>query len=135
MDIGAQITQPAAGRLRVWFDGDCPICATEVAALRRLDGARRVDFINLASTPMDPLERAIRLSRLHAQTSDGAVVSGADAVLTIWGSIPILRPLALLLRHAVPLKVLEHAYRVFLKVRPQVRAMMLWRASWALRRP
>ncbi len=110
--------------LTVWFDGACPLCTREIALMRRLDRAGRIDFVDVAqpgaSCPIDP---ALLLARFHAR-EDGVLLSGAAAFAAMWRAIPLLRPLGLLARNGPVLRGLEWAYVRFLKVRPAMQRMM-----------
>jgi predicted DCC family thiol-disulfide oxidoreductase YuxK len=57
------------------------------------------------------------LARFHA-SEDGELLSGAAAFAAMWRAIPLLRPLGLLARSPLALRVLEAAYLAFLRVRP-----------------
>ena len=110
--------------LTVWFDGACPLCTREIALMRRLDRARRIDFVDVAapdaSCPIDP---ALLLARLHAR-EDGVLLDGAAAFGAMWRAIPLLRPLGLIARIPVVLSALEWAYVRFLRVRPALQRIM-----------
>ena len=109
--------------LTVWFDGACPLCTREIALMRRLDRAQRIDFIDVAepnaTCPIDP---ARLLARFHAR-EDGVLLSGAAAFAAMWRAIPLLRPLGLLARNRQVLRVLEWTYVQFLKVRPTLQRL------------
>lgn len=109
--------------LTVWFDGACPLCTREIALMRRLDRAGRIDFVDVAqpgaSCPIDP---AVLLARFHAQ-EDGVLLSGAAAFAAMWRAIPLLRPLGLIARNPLVLSALEWAYLRFLRVRPALQRL------------
>ncbi len=109
--------------LTVWFDGACPLCTREIALMRRLDRAGRIDFVDVAepgaSCPIDP---ALLLARFHAR-EDGILLSGAAAFAAMWRAIPVLRPLGLLARNRQVLRGLEWAYIRFLRVRPALQRL------------
>jgi len=109
--------------LTVWFDGSCPLCSREIAWMRRLDRAQRIDFIDAsqadASCPLDP---ALLLARFHA-LEDGVLLSGAAAFAAMWRAIPPLRPLGLMARNNQVLRVLEWVYVRFLKLRPTLQRL------------
>jgi predicted DCC family thiol-disulfide oxidoreductase YuxK len=110
----------------VWFDGGCPLCRREIALMRRLDRAGAIQFLDVAS-PDDascPLDRAELLARFHAM-EDGRLVSGAEAFAAMWRAIPPLRPLGLLARNPLALRLLEAAYRAFLRVRPRLQRLVV----------
>ena len=88
----------AAHRLTVWHDGACPLCAREIALMRRLDRAGRINFIDATDPAMAcPIDRAALLARFHAM-EDGVMLSGAAAFGAMWRAIPLLRPLGLAMR-------------------------------------
>jgi predicted DCC family thiol-disulfide oxidoreductase YuxK len=109
--------------LTVWFDGACPLCTREIALMRRLDRAGRIEFVDVAeagaSCPIDP---AVLLARFHAR-EDGVMLSGAAAFAAMWRAIPLLRPMGLLARNSLVLRALEWAYIHFLRVRPALQRL------------
>lgn len=111
-------------RLQIWFDGGCPLCRREIALMRRLDRRGRIDFID-ASQPEQPcpIDRSELLARFHAR-EDGVMLSGAAAFAAMWRAIPLLRPLGLIARNRLVLRLLERAYVRFLKVRPSLQKLV-----------
>jgi predicted DCC family thiol-disulfide oxidoreductase YuxK len=107
--------------VKVWFDGDCPLCRREIALMRRLDRHGAIAFVDVAqgADPSCPIDRAALLARFHAE-EDGVVHDGAAAFAAMWRAIPLLRPLGLLARNDAVLRVLEAAYLRFLKLRPRL---------------
>ena len=110
--------------LTVWYDGACPLCMREIALMRRLDRAQRIEFVDAsepnASCPLDPAQL---LARLHAR-ENGVLVDGAAAFAAMWRAIPLLRPLGLLARNRQVLRALEWAYVRFLRVRPALQKLV-----------
>lgn len=111
--------------LRVWYDGDCPICTAEIGVMRRLDRDSVIDFVDLSQDNAAPADRAARLARMHVQTRGGDVVSGAAAFVEMWRVLPALRPLATIAALPPMLWILERAYRGFLKIRPALQRVAL----------
>ncbi|MFN3863563.1 MAG: thiol-disulfide oxidoreductase DCC family protein [Erythrobacter sp.] len=111
-------------RVKVWYDGACPLCRREIALMRRLDRRGRIFFVDVAagSDPTCPIDRAALLARFHAE-EDAVVHSGAAAFAAMWRAIPLLRPLGLVARHPLVLRSLEAAYRRFLKLRPRLQRL------------
>src|SRR5207245_1510798 len=98
----------------VWHDGACPLCRREIAAMRALDRARRIRFVDVNHAHgLAPAERAARLARFHAE-EDGRMLEGAAAFAAMWRAIPLLRPLGLAARNPAFLAMLEFGYRRFL---------------------
>jgi predicted DCC family thiol-disulfide oxidoreductase YuxK len=115
--------------LTVWFDGACPLCLTEIAVMRRLDRANRIEFVDATDgTGSCPVDRADLLARFHAR-EDGVLLSGAAAFAAMWRAIPLLRPLGMLARSPWVLAMFERAYRVFLRHRPRLQRIAARRSS------
>ncbi len=111
--------------LIVWYDGGCPLCRREIAAMRRLDRRRAIRFVDAADVEgaACPIDRGALLARFHA-CEDGAMLSGAAAFAAMWRAIPVLRPLGLVARNPVALALLERLYRSFLRVRPRMQRLV-----------
>lgn len=115
-----QIDMQRSKTLIVWYDSACPLCKREIALMRRLDRAGRIDFVDANDPDVTcPIDRAQILSRFHA-FENGAILSGAAAFGAMWRAIPILWPLGQLARMPKIERVLEMAYVQFLKVRPRL---------------
>lgn len=96
--------------ITVLFDGECPLCAREVAALRRLDRGRgRIAFDDIAAPGFDAARYGRRhdelMARIHGALPDGRLVEGVEVFrraytavglgwALAWTAWPALRPLA-----------------------------------------
>jgi len=105
-------------RVTVWYDGDCPICSTEIALMRRIDRAKALEFVDLSLPGACPTDREARLARLHAQSNGGPLVSGAAAFVAMWRVLPGLRFVAVVASFPPCLWFLERGYLTFLRIRP-----------------
>lgn len=104
--------------LTVWFDGDCPLCRREIAAMRRLDRKGAITFLDVTSDETScPIDRGALLARFHAR-ENGTLLSGAAAFAAMWRAIPVLRPLGLAARNRHAGAALEWLYVRFLRYRP-----------------
>ncbi len=112
-------------KLKVWFDGACPLCQREIALMRRLDRDRAIHFVDVSedADPSCPIDQSELLARFHAE-EDGTILSGAEAFAAMWRAIPSLRVLGLIARNRTALAVLEWLYARFLKVRPQLQKLV-----------
>ena len=133
--------QPDA-RLTVYFDGACPLCRAEIDHYRAQDGADRICFQDLTAVDSDPegtgrlapgLTTEQALARFHVRLSDGKLVSGAAAFVTIWRQLPRWQWAARIASLPGITLLLELAYRLFLPIRPVLSktfgALQAWRAS------
>ena len=121
----AQMASAKQSRVKVWFDGACPLCLREIALMRRFDRGGAIDFVDVSKSgdPSCPIDQADLLARFHAE-EDGQVLSGAAAFAAMWRAIPVFRPLGLMARNRAILAVLERLYIVFLRVRPRLQKLL-----------
>ncbi|MCF7985739.1 MAG: DUF393 domain-containing protein [Thiohalocapsa sp.] len=80
--------QQQTSALTVFYDGGCPMCSKEIAHYRRVDGAERIDWVDItaqadADLPPD-VDRDLLMRRLHVREADGRLVAGVPAFLAIW---------------------------------------------------
>lgn len=122
---------PGEAGLTVWYDGACPLCAREIALMRRLNAAGELEFVDVGTAAETPLPRQAMLKRFHVTTPGGATASGAAAFVQMWLRLPALRPLGRLAAWPPVLAALEVAYRLFLRVRPALQTLV---RRWEARR-
>ncbi|MES9991290.1 MAG: DUF393 domain-containing protein [Candidatus Thiodiazotropha sp.] len=111
---------PQHASIKVWFDADCPLCRREISLLKKLDTHQQIEFVDLQTTTSCPVDRRLMLERLHAQESQGSVLSGAEAFALMWRAIPLLRPLGMAAKWPPVLWLLERFYIRFLTLRPSL---------------
>jgi predicted DCC family thiol-disulfide oxidoreductase YuxK len=118
-------TSSAAPTTTVYYDGACPICSREIGQYRKVQGAERLDFVDVSTCGAEALgqdlSRDAALARMHVRRADGNLASGAAAFAEIWQQLPRLAWAGRLAASPMVLPVLEIGYRVFLRVR------RLWR--------
>jgi predicted DCC family thiol-disulfide oxidoreductase YuxK len=114
----------------VWFDGACPLCRSEIAIMRRLDRRDNIAFVDIAEgeNAICPVDRAELLARFHAR-ENGKLLSGAAAFAAMWRAIPMLRPLGLVAKNRIVLRMLERIYRTFLRYRPRLQRWLVRRSA------
>ncbi|MGF1649424.1 MAG: thiol-disulfide oxidoreductase DCC family protein [Hyphomicrobiaceae bacterium] len=115
-------------RVRVFYDGSCPLCRVEIAFLARRDRREGLEFVDISTrspgeSVCGPLTCGQAMRRMHVEMPDGELRSGARAFLAMWGVIPGWRWLARLLSIPPSPIVLEGLYRVFLVVRPHLQVL------------
>ena len=109
----------------IWYDGACPLCIREIALMRRLDRAGRIEFVDVAAgSAVCPIDRDLLLARFHARERGGQILDGAAAFAAMWRAIPLLRPLGLAARNRLVLAALERLYTIFLTIRPMLQRWM-----------
>ncbi len=125
-----ETTRPAC--TTVYYDGQCPVCAREIAMYRRRQGADALRWVDASiATPAElgpDLSREAALARMHLRDPQGRLVGGAAAFVALWRSLPATAWWGRLCSRPVVLAALEVGYRVFLRVR------RLWRTPDPLAR-
>jgi predicted DCC family thiol-disulfide oxidoreductase YuxK len=117
----AQVPDPDEGRLTVYFDGSCPLCATELRYYTSRKGSEALRLIDVSGDGADPepgLDRGDAMRRLHVRRPDGSLVSGAAAFASLWEALPGWSRVGRAARAWPLAPVLEVAYRAFLPIRP-----------------
>jgi predicted DCC family thiol-disulfide oxidoreductase YuxK len=116
-DAGVQ----ASGLPWVLYDGQCPMCSREISHYRRVRGADRVAWIDVAdpSTPMpiDGVSRNAAMAAFHVRDADGRWLTGADGFAELWSHLRGYRHLALAVRRLHLLPLMNRAYRAFARWR------------------
>ena len=119
---------PATARPVVFFDGACPLCRREIAHFRRLRGAQRLRWVDIARDPgtlaaygLDP---AAAMARFHVLDGRGHWQTGAWGFAELWSHLPAYRWLARAIRllHLLPLLDLGYTKFARWRVRPRCRA-------------
>lgn len=113
-------------KLRVYFDGQCPLCRREIDHLRRLDQHGALDLQDINTTDfaqrfphIDPVA-ADKL--LHGEYADGRMIYGLDVSCEAWRLVgkghwfaflcwPLLKPVA------------NAGYRLFARHRHRISAL------------
>jgi predicted DCC family thiol-disulfide oxidoreductase YuxK len=111
------MTAPA---LTLYFDGNCPFCASEMRRLKRWNKAGHLAFADVAEPGFDPAPLGVTAAdldrELHSRTASGEILVGIDSMLvayTLVGKGWLVAPLRI--RWLRP--VLANLYRRFARNR------------------
>jgi predicted DCC family thiol-disulfide oxidoreductase YuxK len=78
--------------LRVFYDGSCIVCATEIEHYLRQDHGGRLVAVDIAAPEFDPDPFQITLDRfmyeLHAVDRNDVIYRGVEAFQAIWQAFP-----------------------------------------------
>lgn len=78
--------------LRVFYDGSCSVCATEIERYGRMDHEGRLLLIDISAPDFDPAPLGISLAefmyQMHAIDQAGTVYRGVEAFWAIWQAFP-----------------------------------------------
>jgi predicted DCC family thiol-disulfide oxidoreductase YuxK len=97
------------------YDADCGLCIAAATWLARVVPASRLGLLALQEVASDPtvaglVEGRPLHDRVHFVRADGAVLTGAQAVLAAGRLVPLLGPYAALLDRPIGYLLLEPLY-------------------------
>jgi predicted DCC family thiol-disulfide oxidoreductase YuxK len=106
--------------VEVFFDGACPLCAKEVAFVRRLDRRSRVRFTDIAASGFDAQTvgrtQADLMARIQGRLPDGSFVEGVEVFRRMYSAAG-LGPIVALTRIPGISHLLDLGYHWFAKNR------------------
>lgn len=77
--------------LRVYFDGDCPLCSKEIALLRKLDRQSRISFVDIAAPEFSAealgTTQEKLMSAIQAQLPDESWIEGVEVFRRLYGAL------------------------------------------------
>ncbi len=77
--------------IRVFFDGDCPLCMREIRMLRRLDRRERIDFVDIAEPEFRAqsfgTSWAELMARIRGQLPDGSWIEGVEVFRRLYAAV------------------------------------------------
>ncbi len=77
--------------LTVFYDGACPICAREMALMKRLDRTQRLTLLDFSLAGFDAAPTGLAVADLsaviHAEWADGTVITGVEVFRAIWEAV------------------------------------------------
>ena len=115
-------------KLRVFFDGACPLCKREIRVYQDADTTGQIDWVDISRVePLRnlPLPVSTLLARFHVQTSEGELISGARGFIQMWRHLPKWRWLAIICSTPGLPSLLELSYRGFLMIRPMIQRILI----------
>ena len=78
--------------LTVFYDASCPLCATEMHALKARDRDGLLELVDCSGASFDaadlglPVTRAALMERIHARDGDGRWLTGVDVFEAAYGA-------------------------------------------------
>lgn len=86
--------------LRVFYDGSCSVCATEIERYGVMDQEGRLTLVDISAPEFDPGPLGISLAefmyQMHAIDRAGTVYRGVEAFWAIWQAFPASTHLGLM---------------------------------------
>lgn len=119
--------------IRVFYDGSCPLCKTEIEFYQRLKVTNPIEWVNIsgeadANLPTG-LSQQQAMERFHIVDANGQAHSGARAFLLVWMQMPAFRRLGRICSWTPIERLLEFVYGGFLRIRPYLSRLLKARAN------
>jgi predicted DCC family thiol-disulfide oxidoreductase YuxK len=109
-------------KIKVFFDGQCPLCSREIEYYKRQKGAELIDWVNIYNSSSidypDQLSPEQALKRFHVLDSNGKLVSGGQGFVILWSALPKFYFLSKIFSKKYMGWLLEHFYNFFVLIRP-----------------
>ncbi|MFK7827781.1 MAG: thiol-disulfide oxidoreductase DCC family protein [Oligoflexales bacterium] len=109
-------------KLKIYYDGLCIICASEIKAYQRWDKQGKLELVDIShpqfSAEAEGLDTKLVQKYLHIKTVDGRILTGVDSFVEIWRELNIFKLLARVAKNPFARKLFDFAYHGFVVVRP-----------------
>jgi len=96
------VNRPIAYPLTVYYDASCPLCATEMHALRERDDSGRLELVDCSAADFDDagllasgVNRDKLMTLIHARDAYGRWLIGPDCFAAVYAAAGLKRPAAL----------------------------------------
>jgi predicted DCC family thiol-disulfide oxidoreductase YuxK len=78
-------------KLRIFHDGQCPLCNAEITQLKAYDVNRQLEFVDINTpgfiTRYPYIDPVLANRRLHGETANGNMLYGLDVTCLAWQSV------------------------------------------------
>lgn len=78
-------------KIKIFYDGLCPLCAAEMKKLKAYDTEQCIQFVDIQMTDFSQQYPALNWdalnARIHVQKENGELVTGLDATYFAWESV------------------------------------------------
>ncbi|MFK8138032.1 MAG: thiol-disulfide oxidoreductase DCC family protein [Bdellovibrionales bacterium] len=109
-------------KTKLYYDGNCVVCSLEMDHYRKIDKDCNLEMVDISSTDFDPgsvpPDEAYLNKYFHIQRPDGSWVTGVEAFVEIWKTLPYWNKLVPLAKFGPFKLLLNLGYKIFIEVRP-----------------
>lgn len=122
MNRSTDIPPASVPKVTCFHDGECPICNIEINAMKKLDTAGNIQWVDIsqdkAALAAAGLTYKQTMDRMHVIDENKQVKSGVVGFLQVWKLLPYYRRLAPIIEQ-VPLllPIMEFFYTIFARYR------------------
>lgn len=94
--------------ITVFYDGNCGLCAKEIAHYKRIAHNGAFNWVDITQNikPLNDLNITLEqaMKKLHTQDANGKIYIGIDSFILIWKHLPYFKPLG----YIVSLPIIKH---------------------------
>jgi len=109
-------------KLKIFYDGACLVCHTEIELYRKHDINNNLSFIDISSPDFElgeiPVTKKDLNKYFHIQLPNGLYLHGVDAFMEIWKLLPKWTLLEKVTNNFFMKTFLEIGYFFFVYIRP-----------------
>ena len=109
-------------KLKIFYDGACLVCHTEIEIYRKHDEKNRLEFIDISLESFDendyPVTKKDFNKYFHIQLPSGLYLHGVPAFMEIWRELPKWNWVERITNNFLFKPPMELGYFVFVYVRP-----------------
>ena len=123
MTVSAQLDSTRSKpKVTCFHDGECPICNIEINAMKKLDTAGNIHWVDIsqdkAALAKAGLTYKQTMDRMHVIDENQQLQSGLQGFLQVWKQLPYYRRIAPIIEN-IPLllPLMEICYRIFARYR------------------
>ena len=118
--VSAEGSPVTAFDIEVYYDGACPMCAREIAMLRRFDHVGRIRFVDISAPRFDAdavgVSPEALMARIHGRLPDGTLIDGVEVFRRLYTAVGF-GPAVALTRLPGVAQLLDAAYAGFARRR------------------
>jgi predicted DCC family thiol-disulfide oxidoreductase YuxK len=121
-DLSQAKTTDTTPKVTCFHDGECPICNIEINAMKKLDKAGNIHWVDItqdkAALAKAGLTYKQAMDRMHVIDENQQLQSGVSGFLQVWKLLPYYRRAVPIIQN-VPLllPLMEFCYRIFARYR------------------
>ena len=109
-------------KVTCFHDGECPICNIEINAMKKLDKAGNINWVDIthdkAALAKVGLTYKQAMDRMHIIDENQQLQSGVLGFLHVWKQLPYYRCIAPIIENVtLLLPLMEFFYRIFARYR------------------
>ncbi|NRA46011.1 MAG: DUF393 domain-containing protein [Oligoflexales bacterium] len=109
-------------KLKIFYDGLCIICRTEIKAYEKWDKQGKLELVDIShpqfSAEAEGLETKLVQKYLHIKMPDGRILTGVDSFIAVWKTLDIFKLLTKVAENSIGRKFFDLGYHVFVIARP-----------------